>query len=318
MKTQNTQEEINIGVDTGKHQLDIVIRPLGIYFSVSNDDKGIKKAINEIKKYQPTRIIIEATGRLEHEFIFACSKANLPFVVANPLHVKKFAGAIGRLAKADHLDADLVAHYGEAIKPKLSVLKPESIRLMSDLLSRRRQLTSMQTMEKNRLKIMPKKITSFINPVLTVLKNQIEKVDKKLAKLIEEWPEYQAKNEILQSMPGIGNVVSFSLLADMPELGSISSKQASALVGVAPFNRESGSYKGQRKIKGGRYQIRTAMFMAMMSAIQCNPVFKAKYEQLVADGKPKKVALIACVRKMIVILNSMLRDGVKWEVNYAK
>ena len=318
MKTQNTQEEINVGVDTGKHQLDIYIRPLDIYFSVSNDEKGIKKAIIEIKKHHPTRIIIEATGRLEHEFIFACSKANLPFVVANPLHVKKFAGAIGRLAKADHLDADLVAHYGEAIKPKLSILKPESIRLISDLLSRRRQLTSMQTMEKNRLKIMPKKITSSINPVLTTLKNQIDKVDKKLAKLIEECPEYQAKNEIIQSMPGVGNVVSFSLLADMPELGSISSKQASALVGVAPFNRESGSYKGQRKIKGGRYQIRTAMFMAMMSAIQCNPVFKAKYEQLVADGKPKKVALIACVRKMIVILNSMLRDGVKWEVNYAK
>ena len=318
MNTQNIQEEINIGVDTGIHQLDIYIRPLDIYLSVSNDDKGINKAINEIKKHHPTRIIIEATGRLEHEFIFACSKADLPFVVANPLHVKKFAGAIGRLAKADHLDADLIAHYGEAIKPKLSVLKPESIRLMSDLLSRRRQLTSMQTMEKNRLKIMPKKITSSINPVLTVLKNKIEKVDKKLAKLIEECPEYQVKNEILQSMPGIGNVVSFSLLADMPELGSISSKQASALVGVAPFNRESGSYKGQRKIKGGRYQIRTAMFMAMMSAIQCNPVFKAKYEQLVADGKPKKVALIACVRKLIVILNAMLRDGLKWEVNYAK
>ncbi len=318
MNTQNTQEEINIGVDTGKHQLDIYIRPLDIYFSVSNDDKGIKKAITEIKKYHPTRIIIEATGRLEHEFIFACSKADLPFVVANPLHVKKFAGAIGRLAKADHLDADLVAHYGEAIKPKLSVLKPESIRLMSDLISRRRQLTSMQTMEKNRLKIMPKKIISSINPVLTVLKNQIEKVDIKLAKLIEECPEYQAKNEIIQSTPGIGNVVSFSLLADMPELGCISSKQASALVGVAPFNRESGSYKGQRKIKGGRYQIRSAMFMAMMSAIQCNPVFKAKYEQLVADGKPKKVALIACVRKMIVILNAMLRNGAKWEVNHAK
>jgi transposase len=189
---------------------------------------------------------------------------------------------------------------------------------MSDLLSRRRQLTSMQTMEKNRLKIMPKKITGSINPVLTVFKNQIEKVDKMLINLIEECPEYQVKNEILQSMPGIGNVVAFSLLADMPELGNISSKQASALIGVAPFNRESGSYKGQRKIKGGRYQIRTAMFMAMMSAIQCNPIFKAKYEQLVADGKPKKIALIACVRKMIVILNSMLRDGVKWEVNYAK
>jgi len=318
MNTRNTQEEINIGVDTGKHQLDIYIRPLNIFFTVSNNDKGIKKAITEIKKYPPTRIVIEATGRLEHEFIFACSNANLPFVVANPLHVKKFAGAIGRLAKADHLDAELVAHYGEAIKPVLSVLKPESIRLMSDLLSRRRQLTSMQTMEKNRLKIMPKKITSSINPVLTVLNNQIDNVDKKLLKLIEECPEYQAKNDILQSMPGIGNVVAFSLLADMPELGNISSKQAAALIGVAPFNRESGSYKGQRKIKGGRYQIRTAMFMAMMSAIQCNPVFKAKYEQLVSAGKPKKIALIACVRKMIIILNSMLRDGVKWEVNYAK
>ena len=159
---------------------------------------------------------------------------------------------------------------------------------MSDLLSRRRQLTSMQTMEKNRLKIMPDKLASSINPVLTVFKNQIEKVDKKLVKLIEECPEYQAKNDILQSMPGIGHIVAFSLLADMPELGNISSKQAAALVGVAPFNRESGSYKGQRNIKGGRYQIRTAMFMAMMSAIQCNPVFKAKYEQLVADGKPKK------------------------------
>jgi transposase len=166
MNIQNTQEEINVGVDTGKLQLDIYIRPLGIYFSVSNDQKGIKKAINEIKKYHPTRIIIEATGRLEHEFIFACSKANLPFVVANPLQVKKFAGAIGRLAKADHLDADLIAHYGEAIKPRLSVLKPESIRLLSDLLSRRRQLTSMQAMEKNRFNIMPEKISSSISPDL--------------------------------------------------------------------------------------------------------------------------------------------------------
>ncbi len=188
------------------------------------------------------------------------------------------------------------------------------MRLMSDLLSRRRQLTRIQTMEKNRLKIMPKKILGTINSVLTVLKKQIEKVDQRLINLIEECPDYYEKNQILQSMPGIGNVVAFSLLADMPELGNISSKQAAALVGVAPFNRESGSYQGQRKIRGGRYQVRTVMFMAMMSAIQCNPVFKAKYEQLVADGKPKKIALIACVRKMIVILNSMLRDGKKWEL----
>jgi transposase len=317
MKQQNIQEEINVGVDTGKHQLDIYIRPLDIYFTVTNDEKGIKKAIIEIHKYHPTRIIIEATGRMEHAFILACSNANLPFVVANPLHIKKFAGAIGRLAKTDQLDAGLIAHYGESIQPKLSLLKPENMRTMSDLLARRRQLTTMQTMEKNRLKIMPIKLHGLIKPVLTVIKNQLIKVDEKLMKLIENCPEYQTKNEILQSMPGIGNVVAFSLLADMPELGSISSKEAAALVGVAPFNRESGTYKGQRRIRGGRYQLRTVMFMAMMSAIQCNPVFKAKYQQLVNSGKPKKLALIACVRKMIVILNSMLRDGRKWEVNHA-
>ena len=188
---------------------------------------------------------------------------------------------------------------------------------MSDLLSRRRQLTTLQTMEKNRLKIMPKNLVGLIKPILTAIKNQLKKVDEKLLKLINDCPDYQDKNDILQSMPGVGNVVAFSLLADMPELGSISSKEAAALVGVAPFNRESGAYKGQRKIRGGRYQVGTVMFMAMMSAIQCNPVFKAKYKQLVADGKPKKIALIACVRKMIVILNSMLRDGVKWEVEHA-
>ena len=318
MDTNNNQPEINIGVDTGKYQLDIYIRPLDIFFSVSNDEKGIKDALIEIKKHSPQRIIIEATGRLEHAFILACSKENLPFVVANPLHIKRFTGAIGRLAKTDPLDAQLIAHYGEAIKPKLSQLKPENIRLMSDLLSRRRQLITMQTMEKNRLKIMPKVLTGVIKPILTAIKNQIEKGDKKLLKIIEDCPEYQAKNDIIQSMPGVGNIVAFSLLSNMPELGTISNKQAAALVGVAPFNRESGSYKGQRRIRGGRYQVRTIMFMAMMSAIQCNPLFKAKYEQLLAEGKPKKLAIIACVRKMIVILNSMVRDGVKWEVNYTK
>jgi len=144
MDTKITQEEINIGVDTGKHQLDIYVRPLDIYFTVTNDEKGINQAISEIKKYHPIRIIIEATGRLEHAFILACAKANLPFVVANPLHIKKFAGAIGRLAKTDQLDAGLIAHYGESIKPKLSLLKPDKIRGMSDLLSRRRQLTTLQ------------------------------------------------------------------------------------------------------------------------------------------------------------------------------
>lgn len=318
MNTKNSQKEINVGVDTGKHQLDIFIRPLDIYFTVSNDEKGIREAIKTLNKYSPERVVIEATGRLEHEFIIACSKANLPFVVANPLHIKRFAGAIGRLAKTDKLDASLIAHYGESIQPALSQLKPENMQAMSDLLSRRRQLLVMQTMEKNRYKIMPKTIASSIKPVLTVIKNQIEKVDSKLHKLIEDCPEYQTKNEILQSMPGVGKVVAFSLISNMPELGYITNKEAAALVGVAPVNRESGAFKGKRSIRGGRPQIRTVMFMAMMSAMRCNPVFKSTYQRLVKAGKPKKVAMIACVRKMIVILNSMVRDGNVWEPNMIK
>lgn len=318
MNNKNNQKEINIGVDTGKHQLDIYIRPLDIFFSVSNDEKGIEESINIIKQHNPTRIIIEATGRLEHAFIMACSKNKLPFVVANPVHVRRFAGAIGQLAKTDPLDAKLIAHYGEAIKPALSELKPESMRLMSDLLARRRQLMTMQTMEKNRLQIMPKEVAQFIKPILTAIKNQIQKTDLKLVKLIQSCEEYKEKNDIIQSMPGIGNVVAFNLLGNMPELGYITNKQAAALVGVAPINKESGSYTGKSKIRGGRYQVRTAMFMAMMSAIQCNPIFKEMYQRLLAKGKPKKTAIIACVRKMIVILNSMVRDGVYWNPEMGK
>ena len=149
--------------------------------------------------------------------------------------------------------------------------------------------------------------------MLTVINNQLTKIDNKMAKLIEQCDEYKVKNDIIQSVPGVGNVVAFSLLSNMPELGYISNKEAAALVGVAPINRESGTFKGKRMIRGGRHQIRTAMFMSMMSAMQCNPVFKATYQRLVAAGKPKKIAIIACVRKMIVILNSMVRDGVYWD-----
>ncbi|WP_077343647.1 IS110 family transposase [Pseudocolwellia agarivorans] len=313
MNCKNNQNEINVGVDTGKTQLDIYIRPLDIYFTVSNDEKGINKAIKGIKKHNPIRIVIEATGRLEQAFIIACANEKLPFVVANPVRIKKFAGSVGQLAKTDKLDAKLIAYYSEAIKPKLSTLKPETLRTMSDLLSRRCQLMEIRTMEKNRLQILPKSLESTINPMLTVINNQLTKIDNKMVKLIEQCEEYQIKNDIIQSVPGVGNVVAFSLLSNMPELGYITNKEAAALVGVAPINRESGIYKGKRMIRGGRHQIRTAMFMSMMSAMQCNPVFKATYQRLVAAGKPKKIAIIACVRKMIVILNSMVRDGVYWD-----
>ncbi|EGR7969325.1 IS110 family transposase [Vibrio vulnificus] len=308
----NTLQNINVGVDTGKTQLDIYIRPLDIYFNVTNDEKGIKQAVRTIAKYHPERIVIEATGRLEMPFILACEKANLPYVITNPLHIKKFSGALGNKAKNDRLDAALIAHYAEAIKPKLTQLKSENIRLMSDLVTRRNQLLSMQTMEKNRHQILPQSLASSIKPILTALKNQIAKVENRIEKLIETCPDYQAKNEILQSVPGIGKIAAASLISNVPELGYITNKQAASLIGVAPITRESGSFKGKRMIKGGRMQVRTVLYMAMMSAMQCNPVFKETYQRLLAAGKPKKVALIACVRKMVVILNSMLRDGCMW------
>ncbi|WP_044735004.1 IS110 family transposase [Shewanella algae] len=311
----NTLQNINIGVDTGKSQLDIYIRPLDVFFTVPNNEKGIKQALTTIKKHNPKRIVIEATGRLEMPFVLACTEAKLPIVRANPVHIKRFAGAIGRRAKNDRLDAQLIAHYGEAIKPDLTVIKAKNIRLMSDLVIRRNQLLAMQTMEKNRIQILPKHLHSTMTPILTAIKNQVSKIENKLVKLIEDCPEYQTKNTLLQSVPGIGNIAAASIISNVPELGYITNKQAASLIGVAPITRESGRYKGKRVIQGGRAQVRTVLYMAMMSAMQCNPVFKDTYARLLEAGKPKKVAIIACVRKIVVILNSMLRDGIMWDQN---
>ncbi|BCV49832.1 IS110 family transposase [Shewanella algae] len=314
----NTLQNINIGVDTGKSQLDIYIRPLDVFFTVPNNEKGIKQALATIKKHNPQRIVIEATGRLEMPFVLACTEAKLPIVRANPVHIKRFAGAIGRRAKNDRLDAQLIAHYGESIKPDLTVIKANNIRLMSDLVIRRNQLLAMQTMEKNRIQILPKHLHSTMTPILTAIKNQVSKIENKLVKLIEDCPEYQTKNTLLQSVPGIGNIAAASIISNVPELGYITNKQAASLIGVAPITRESGRYKGKRVIQGGRAQVRTVLYMAMMSAMQCNPVFKGTYTRLLEAGKPKKVAIIACVRKMVVILNSMLRDGIMWDQNIAQ
>jgi transposase len=214
-----TNQSINVGVDTGKFQLDIYIRPLDIFFTVPNDESGIKEAVKTIKKYKPERIVIEATGRLEMPFILACAKAELPFTIANPIHIKRFAGALGQRAKTDKLDAQLIAHYSEAIKPPLSKLKPDTMQAKSDLVTRRNQLLTMQTMEKNRLQSMPKSIAMTIKPVLTLFKSQIKKIEDKIVKLIESNPEYEAKNMILQSMTGIGKIASASIISNLPELG---------------------------------------------------------------------------------------------------
>lgn len=312
-----TPDEINIGVDTGKHQLDIYIRPLGEYFTFTNDKKGIKEALKRIRKYKPTRIIIEATGRLEMPFACAMSKANLPIVIANTFKVHKFAESTGKLAKTDKLDSAMIAHYGEALKPRLTEIKPDNIQKISDLLARRTQLIDMRTIEKNRHSILSKDIKRSNTRIIKQLQKEVDWVDAKLDKLIEDTPDWNQLLAILLSVKGVGKVLAYTLLSDLPELGQLNRKEIAALVGVAPMNRESGDYKGKRRVRGGRARIRTVLFMAMMSTIQSNPRFKRDYQRLVAKGKPKKVAIVACMRKMITILNVMVKTETMWDDNMA-
>ena len=312
-----TDLEINIGIDVSKTQLDIYIRPTGEFFSVSNNVQGIKEAIKQIKKHKPTRIILEATGRLELPFACAASKAKLPIVVANALHVHKFAASTGKLAKTDKLDAQMIAHYGDALKPRLTEMKADNIQYISDLLARRSQLIEMRTMEKNRDSIMPKQIQQSNQRLIKTLQKEINWVEDKLDTLIAKTPDWNDTLEILLSVKGVGKVLAYTLLSDLPELGQLNRKEIAALVGLAPMNRESGTYKGKRRIRGGRAKIRKVMYMAMMSTIQSNPKFKREYHALVAKGKPKKVAIVACMRKMITILNTMVKNGEKWDEKLA-
>ena len=309
----NTQKEINVGVDTGKKQLDIYIRPVGEYFTVPNTEKGIKEAIKRIKKHSITRIIIEATGRLELPFSCAVSKAKLPLVIANPLQVHQFALSTGKLAKTDKLDAQMIAHYGEALQPRLSKIKPENTQIISDLLIRRAELLSMRTMEKNRLSILPNHLHADIKKHIDYLKKAMDKLEKKLDQMIAKTPEWNRLMTLLLSVKGIGKILSYTLMSELPELGQLNRKKIAALVGIAPMNKESGAYKGQRKIRGGRHRIRTVLFMAMLSAIQSNRKFKTIYKRMVEAGKPKKVALIACMRRLMVILNTMVKNDTVWD-----
>ncbi len=312
-----TSLEINVGVDTGKNQLDIYIRPVDEYFTVPNTDAGIKEALMRIKKHKITRIIIEATGRLELPFACAMTKAKLPLVIANPLQVHQFALSTGKLAKTDKLDAKMIAHYGEALQPRLTTIKPENTRKISDLLVRRAELLEMRTMEKNRLSIMPQHLQAGIKQHINYLIKAMEQLEEKLDKFIEKTPEWERLMSLLLSVKGVGKILAYTLISELPELGQLNRKKIAALVGIAPMNKESGAYKGQRKIRGGRHRIRTVLFMAMLSAIQSNPKFKRIYTHLVDAGKPKKVALVACMRRLITILNVMVRNNQEWDEKLA-
>ncbi len=312
MMNTKSHIEINVGVDVGKSKLDIVLHPLDLHFSIPNDDEHIQKIVQILKTHQVKRIVTEATGRYEHAFVFACDKADLPVVVVNPTNIRRYAQAIGVLAKTDKIDATVIAQFAATIQPDIKPIPDRQSRIIKDLLIPRTQLLEMQTMEKNRLQIMPKEQHSSIKALLKSLQTQIEKLTLKLDQLVAEVKHWRIKTEILTSVPGVGKVLAYTLLSELPELGKLNRKEIAVLVGVAPMNRDSGSYNGKRHIRGGRHRIRTVMFMAMLSSIQCNPVFKRYYEHLKAVGKLPKVALIACMRKLIVILNTMLKNEERW------
>jgi len=316
MNMQN-HNEINVGIDTGQAMLDIYIRPLGDFQSFENNSEGIRSAIRFIRKYKPTRVLIEATGRLEMGFFCAAHKAGLPVCVCDPVKVRKFIQSTGTMAKTDKLDAHGIACFGEMARPGLTDLKPEKLRLLGDLLAVRSQCLDMSTMQKNRLQRMPKTVHKPIRNVLNAIAKEIASIDKKLDKLVAEIPHYQARVNQLTSAKAVGKVLAYTLLSELPELGQLNRKEIAAMVGVAPMNRDSGKHKGKRKIRGGRHKIRTVLFVSMLSAIQCHPTIKPMYQRLVAAGKPKKVAIVACMRKQLVILNTMVKNGTYWDENMA-
>ncbi len=311
METKSNNE-INVGIDVGKQHLDIYIRPLEEYFQVENNPEGIASLVFRLKRLEPKRIVIEATGRLELGFVCAASKQGLPVAVIHPTKARRFAGATGKLAKTDKIDARVLAHFGEMLKPSLTEIRSDNVRLISDLIIRRGQLLDMATMEKNRLSIMPKPLHAGLNQVLKYLQKQIEKIEKQLDQKIAAEPQWQEKKDLLMSVKGVGRVLAYTLMSDLPELGQLNNKEIAALVGVAPMNKESGSYKGKRMIRGGRSRIRKALFMSIMSAMQSNPRIKRMYQSLKARGKPSKVAMVACMRKLLTILNQMVKTGQHW------
>lgn len=313
----NREARINVGIDVGKDQLDVHLHERGLHFTADNNAAGIRRVLGRIARYRVARVIVEATGRREYDLVLAAAERDLPMIICQPLLVRRYAAASGILAKTDKIDAAILASYAAVMRPEVRPLAIGNIRQIKDLTARRRQLVEMTTMEKNRLDVMPDFLASDIRRHIRHLEAQIDKLDRRIAELVETIDEWREKRDLLLSVPGIGSQAVNTLLADLPELGTLSHKQISALVGVAPFNRDSGRLRGKRRIRGGRASVRTVLFMAMLSAIQHNPIIRRTYRDLVARGKHKKVALTACMRKMIIFLNAMLRDQKRWGENYA-
>ena len=309
----NSDQQRNIGIDVGKTYLDIYILEIERHWQIHNVASDIQSLITTLKRFKLTRIVVEATGGYERRLVEALAAANLPVVVVQPTNVRQFAKAQGILAKTDKIDARLIAQFSAIMKPEIRPINSKKIRYIRDLLARKRQLMESRTQELNRLEKAQTNIQATHKREIKFLDKEIEWVNTRLNKSVGEVTEWQHTYDLLTSVPGIGDGVAYTLLGELPELGQLTNRQVGALCGLAPYNRDSGNMTGKRRIKGGRAPIRTVLYMAMMCAIQHNPVMKKFYTRLVAEGKHKKVALTACMRKMMTILNAMIRDGKGWQ-----
>ena len=308
-------KERHVGIDVGKFFLDIFIFELDMHWQEENTAAGIKRLVTVLKRYKLTRVLVEATGGYERNFVVACAEKSLPVIIVQPIQVRQFAKAQGILAKTDKLDARLIALFGKVLEPEVRPIASKEVRLIRDLLARKRQLNGVRTQELNRQHKAPKVLAASHKRLIKALDKEIAWVNDKLTQQVSEITEWQRTVEILRSVPGVVDGLAFTLLGELPELGKLSNRQVAALCGLAPFNRDSGQMKGKRRIKGGRAPIRTVLYMAMLSAIQHNPVMKSFYQKLVAQGKHKKVAITACMRKMMTILNTMIRNNQAWLMN---
>lgn len=326
---------IYIGIDVSQERLDVAVRPSGEYFYVANSQEGIATLIQRLKSQSQSQseneseseserlsaeligsIVLEATGGLEMPVAGALAKAKLPVAVVNPRQVRDFAKSTGKLAKTDKLDAHVLAHFAEAVKPQPRIIADEQSQTLSAILARRHQIVEMLTAEKNRLLRAHKSVFPEIRKHIAFLERQLKAIDDELCQLIQQSPIWREKDELLRSVTGIGQVTSRTLLAELPELGTLNRKQIAALVGVAPFNRDSGTLRGKRIVWGGRANVRAVLYMSALVAVRHNPILKQFYQRLVKAGKAPKVALTACMRKLLVILNTMLKNRTSWNPNY--
>jgi transposase len=301
-----------VGIDVSKTMLDLMVRPTGTRQQQANDADGIAQLVKQLRQVRPALVVCEATGGWERLLVGALAAARLPIVVVNPRQVRDFAKATGRLAKTDRLDAEVIARFAEAVRPEPRALPSADTQALDDLVTRRHQLIDMRTAEGDRRRLATGRLREQLDEHLAWLDHQLQELDKGLDDTLRDSPVWREQADVLRSAKGVGPILTATLLSALPELGHLNHKEIAALVGVAPFNRDSGMWRGKRQI-WGRAPVRAVLYMATLSAVRTNPVVRSFYQRLVTAGKLHKVALIASMHKLLTILNAMARDGRTWQ-----